>query len=487
MRLLKLICVMATTVSVPMEAQPPLSMDTSFRTEIQWRYVSDIEFLDDGQLLVSGELNFPGMLAPYVGLARLNSDGSRDDTFNGSAGGGMLVPWSNNYYVGVGTGIKRLLQDGTLDVPYNNPIPYNANQGGGFHVYPDGTVLLTGSRNLRDTVNFQVYQTNVCLTKLDINGQPDTSFVHRSCSNGYARFIHETPDGKFLLSGSQSFYDGHAVGNILRIHPDGSLDTTFQNSVNYGAAVSYYFLPDGRFLAAGVFTMPEYPNDTLEVIRLMPDGTVDMSWPILDFRQTGAFYAGIGTVSNLLELELGKLLATGLFWDLDGEAVGGIAVIDTSGNILQQYFTGAGCDTVISPSNIITRYISRAEYAPDGSLYMYGSYKGFDDGFSYDPGQRLITKLFPLNVGLEEPIISTKATITVYPNPGSDLVQVSWPSDWGRLDVTLHDATGRTIQKRYEQTAPARLECADLSAGYYSILLAQRGQQRGVVSWLKQE
>jgi len=478
-----LTCVLVTDST---DAQPPLSVDTSFRTEIEWRAVGDIEFLPDGKILVSGDLKFPDELN-VLRLARLNPDGTRDASFPLSgAAGGQISPWSTYYYTGNGTGLRRVFQDGSVDVPYNNPLPYVNSQGGRFHVNPDGTVLLTGRRDLRDTVNFQVYQYNACLTKLDINGQLDTGFVHRSCSTGYAWGILQAPDGKFLLSGSMDYYDGQPVGHIFRIWPDGSLDTTFHTNIYYGSAADYYFYPDGRILAVGMMSTTEIPNDTIQVLRLFPDGSVDASWPTIQF-QGMFFWPDLVNVIGIHELEPDKLLLTGYFTHMNGEEVGGIAVIDTTGSIIQQYFTGTGCDTLVSPPNIITREVYRAETAPDGSLYIYGAYTGFDDGNGIYSDQRLITKFFPLNVGVEEPIISTKAAIMVYPNPGSDLVQVSWPSDWGQMDVTFHDATGRTILRQHDQTSPARLECADLSAGYYSIMLAQRGQQRGAVSWVKQD
>jgi uncharacterized delta-60 repeat protein len=259
-------------------AQPPLSVDPSFQTQIQWRYVSDLEFLPDGKFLVSGEMNFPGMIMPpFRGLARLNADGSLDDSFTRYGGGGQIRFWGNSYYVGIGQSVRRYSMDGDIDPTYSATNHFSYFQGGEYHLFPDGTVLLTGYRHLHDTADWSVIQYNNCLAKLGLNGEPDPTFTHRSCFQGYARRIRPTPDGKFMLSGSQSIYDGHAVGNILRIHPDGSLDTTFQNSINWGLANDFYFYPDGRMLIGGFFTMPEYPNDTLEVMRLMPDGSVDMS------------------------------------------------------------------------------------------------------------------------------------------------------------------------------------------------------------------
>ncbi len=95
-------------------------------------------------------------------------------------------------------------------------------------------------------------------------GYLDTTATHRQC-NGSIDFIHELPDGKFLLSGVYTTYEGQPAGRILRVHPDGALDTTFNTSIYWGQAVGCHVLADGRVLAAGRFNCHSAPH-SIEVV-----------------------------------------------------------------------------------------------------------------------------------------------------------------------------------------------------------------------------
>ena len=86
-------------------------------------------------------------------------------------------------------------------------------------------------------------------------------------------------------------YDGQPVGHIFRVHEDGALDTTFQSDVNWGIIFSYFPLPDGRVYVGGRFKLTSAPEDTLYLVRFMPDGTLDP------------------TFNNANELGLGNLLS----------------------------------------------------------------------------------------------------------------------------------------------------------------------------------
>lgn len=135
-------------------AQQPFDLDLSFRTHIEKIYVTSIALMPDGKLLVSGEITFPN--GDWRPLTRLNSDGSRDLTFPiVLAGGGRIRPWNDQYYVLAGGffGLpSRLFPNGLLDTTFDIQDAYeyfSPNQGGDYHVYPDGSVVLTGSHIVR--------------------------------------------------------------------------------------------------------------------------------------------------------------------------------------------------------------------------------------------------------------------------------------------------------------------------------------------------
>ncbi len=73
-------------------AQVPWQLDPTFRTEIVTENVNSLAILPNGQLLISGRINYtPSPLANNWSTMRLNADGSQDETFHQwpqSSGGG---------------------------------------------------------------------------------------------------------------------------------------------------------------------------------------------------------------------------------------------------------------------------------------------------------------------------------------------------------------------------------------------------------------
>jgi hypothetical protein len=95
-------------------AQAPLTLDPSFQFNLNEWYVSSALPLDDGKILLSGQIKFPGEFW-FRGSARLSQDGSIDTTFPQfplSAGQGKLTKWQDKIYVEVGQEIRTLDGDG---------------------------------------------------------------------------------------------------------------------------------------------------------------------------------------------------------------------------------------------------------------------------------------------------------------------------------------------------------------------------------------
>src|SRR5690606_28191869 len=91
-------------------------------------------------------------------------------------------------------------------------------------------------------------------------------------------------DGKIIVGGRFTSYNGTARGRVARLNTDGSLDTTFA-AVGVGADAQVEAVlvqPDGQILVAGNFN--NYNGTARQkVVRLNTDGSVDPS-----FAQVGA-------------------------------------------------------------------------------------------------------------------------------------------------------------------------------------------------------
>ena len=116
------------------------------------------------------------------------------------------------------------------------------------------------------------------LAQLNSDGSLDISFDPGSGINGSVEDLLILPDNKILIGGSFSQYDGAPRSNLCRIRPDGSLDETF--AAEAGSDSTIYTLArqsDGKIVIGGSFQfVAGEPSRSLA--RLNPDGTFDRTF-----------------------------------------------------------------------------------------------------------------------------------------------------------------------------------------------------------------
>jgi uncharacterized delta-60 repeat protein len=128
-------------------------------------------------------------------------------------------------------------------------------------------------------------------------------------------------DGKVLVGGLFTFYNGTARNRIARLNADGTLDASFVVGTGLDNSVlAIAVQADGKVLVGGFFT--NY-NGTVRnrIARLNADGTLDVS-----FAPTGT-----GLSSNVFAIAVQpdrKVLVGGAFTDYNGTARGRIARLE---------------------------------------------------------------------------------------------------------------------------------------------------------------
>jgi hypothetical protein len=278
-------------------------------------------------------------------------------------------------------------------------------------------------------------------------GAVDTTRTPRTSTFSIYK-IKALPDGKFIcFTPSAGLYEGTQTERIFRIEADGALDTTFHAPhIQYGFVNTFYPLASGKVLVGGWFKVNAFA-DTLSWMRLLPDGQIDMTFNNqMSFQVHNAPINIDPSVMDFLLIDSDKMAITGAFDELAGVTHSGIAMVDTAGNLLDGYFLGNGCSSFIGPEpgsvddGMVLVGISPA---PDGSYYIYGQYRGYDDGTTNDPLQGFVSRLYGFNVGISEQDQFTPKPLTIAPNPtaGSALFSVEQPLQNAQL--TLHDASGR--------------------------------------------
>jgi len=465
-------------VASALSAQIPFALDPSFRTNIQQGGVASLYPLDDGKMYISGFIRFPGEVSDRYFL-RLNANGSLDNSFpDVFAGVGKITRLSDGFYVASGQSVKRLTPNAALDPTFdmNSSWPLvSIFQGGDYHVFPDGRLLVTGSHDMNDPVRGFVGPHQ--LVWFQNNGYLDTTRTHRQC-NGILWTLKEQPDGKFLVGSWCTQFEGRPVGPVFRMHADGALDTTFTAPMLHEQATYIYAMhtyADGRILLGGVFTaLPEY-TDTITVVRLLPDGSLDPTFTPVPAQAQYEPPHRSPSVRGLLPLDDGRVIVTGTFDHLHGTPRGGIAMLNVDGSLSEDYFDGAACGPYSGPGGIARR-IGGIIPSGDGNYYIWGTYHGYTDGTTNDPTQRFVSRLHGLNVGIAE---RERVSLKVNPNPASTQVTVELEELPANGELLLRDALGREVRRERVGGYHNTLGLHGLGSGVYLLELWSKGQRLG--------
>jgi hypothetical protein len=328
-----------------------------------------------------------------------------------------------------------------------------------------------------------------CLVWFSNTGYLDTTKTHRKCA-GSLDIFRELPNGQFIGSlgnpPNTASWEAQPTGsNVIRFDADGEWDPSFQANVWWGSVWAFLPLEDGRVYAGGRFRITGLP-DTLHLVRFMPDGSLDPTFNnFLDFRITEITNLPNGAlIRGLHQLNESRLVVMGQFELIEGEARRNICSIDTSGNLMNDYFSGPGCGNFVYQGQTSSS-IGGLVPALDGSYYICGAYHGYDDGTTNDTLQRMVSRLHGLNVGIQgdvgEPIL-----VRPYPNPGSDHVRLSGLRPEEQVEVRFLDASGRAVSEHRAVTSSTTIFVGDLSAGMYVVLVTSTHHTNVRSLWLKQ-
>lgn len=231
-------------------------------------------------------------------------------------------------------------------------------------------------------------------------------------------------------------------------------------------------LPDGRVLAAGMFRFTG-SADTLHLVRLFANGTLDTSYtgPLSTSQQFGPFTP----IIDIYSLDANRYIICGNFDHLSGTARGGIAMVDSSGALVSNVFDYAGCGPYTDQFQLIRQGATGIIQAPDGSFYLHGGYHGYDDGTSNDPEQRMVSRLYGLDVGVHEEGMQEHASMSIHPNPASEWAAVDYvlPCDTKDGLQIVEDITGREVVRHALTDARGQwvLDTRTWAPGVYSVQL----------------
>ena len=301
------------------------SLNTTFNTGTGFDgIVNAIAVQSDGKIVVGGDFtNYNGNIAGRI--ARLNIDGSIDLTFVGSfddvvntiaiqSDGKILV--GGNYFSYNSTPANSIIR---LDI--NGNIDASFIYGTGFSSYVNTIVLQSNGKILLGG-GFTSYNGNPAnyIVRLNTNGSIDGTFDATQITSGaYVTTIAVESNGKILVGGLIADYSGQPILYFVRINADGSLDLTSYTGIGFDTLPTTMLIQqNNKIIIGGVFTT--YGTTTTNyIVRLNPDLSIDTTWNI-----GSGFDSNVNSISYL-NGTTSSILVGGAFTTFDGQMANRIA------------------------------------------------------------------------------------------------------------------------------------------------------------------
>jgi uncharacterized delta-60 repeat protein len=346
----------------------------------QYGGIWSISESSDGKIIVGGYFsaieNYNDLPNSYI--TKLNTDGTLDTTFSTL---GTNLESKNTYSLSIQSdnkiivggnflkingvnrkGIARLNPDGSLENTFN--------PGSGFiglvyttAVQPDGKILAGG--------NFHTYNEIAAnyIIRLLPNGDIDPTFVIDTAFNGSIFSIKLQADGKILVGGNFNAYNGVQRNGIARLNPDGSLDNTFNpgtvfsNQFNWMIVRTIAIQNYGKIICGGDFTLFN-GNTVNDIVRFNTNGTIDETFNtgsgIGDDYGLQSFYSPF--IQSVSIQNNGKIIIVGEFSSVNGVEVNRIAKLNTDGSL----------DSIFNRNLIFNTYLTSSVIMPDGKIIVAG-------------------------------------------------------------------------------------------------------------------
>ncbi|MDQ3191067.1 MAG: T9SS type A sorting domain-containing protein [Bacteroidota bacterium] len=276
-------------------------------------------------------------------IARLLSNGNNDNSFNIGTGfdnlvtavaiqtnGQIIVGGSFTFFNGVARNrIARLNTDGTLDLSFD--------PGSGFNSYIE-TIAIQSNGKILVGGGFTSYNGTAknSIARLNNDGTLDTFFGTTSGFSAFIQIISIQSDGKIIIGGDFHTSSGAPSNYIARLNSNGSFDSSFNTGTGFDLSVSSITIQsDGKIIAGGSFSSFNGTSRN-RIARINSNGSLDTF-----FNPGTGFNSSVWTTTVLAS---GKIIAGGTFTTFNGSARSKIVRLNANGSIDTSFNPGTGFD-----------------------------------------------------------------------------------------------------------------------------------------------
>ncbi len=456
----------------------PPQIDTSFKTGDGFNpNVQTLVLQPDGKIIVGGSFTSFDGVTGLSRIARLNNDGTLDQTFSTGditgptfpqvtalalqADGKILAGGNFTEYDGVPqAGLVRLHPDGSKDASFNIGTGFEKNISlakiSAIVVQDDGKIIVGGYYDEYNGV------TTASIVRLDTNGDIDPSFVTGTgFVNREVYAIMLQDDGKVLIGGNFEAYNGtQGIRKLTRLNSDGTLDNTFKQDFGFGGSSTINtieIIAGGNIVVGGNF-LNFGGESARNIIMLKTDGSRDSS-----FQTETGFENAVWAIKGLPD---GKLLVGGLFQKHDTVKAERLVILNPNGSRNMMFPSTFGF------SNAVTCLALQ----DDGKAVAGGLFTGFMPIGTAQAGY-IARIIFDQSASVEHTTESA-VKMDVFPNPARSAIYISLsalPDHIRNSTISITDVTGKTmlVQKTtdmlHDQTIA--IDTRHLTTGIYFINL----------------
>lgn len=240
-------------------------------------HISTAVLQNDSTVFLAGGQTYLGNV-PSTYVTKVSLRGKIDSSFGTQLGPfftGRIVSAPDGLYSIENSKISKLTLTGELD-PNFKPIDLHVP----FTRPPQIGPIASVDQNKLIISYTQGEATQI--VKYNADGTPDDSFKKGTFGEaGRAFAIAVQPDGKILVAGKPTIYNGTSVKALFRLHKDGSIDNSFDigsgiatSLPSGGAYISVVeVVPNGDILISGFFDTFENAPSESKIIRLGPNGS----------------------------------------------------------------------------------------------------------------------------------------------------------------------------------------------------------------------
>jgi uncharacterized delta-60 repeat protein len=427
-----------------LKAQIPGSLDLSFDpgsgVNSITAEVNESLQLPDGKIMAVGYFSSFGGSTEMNRIAKLNSDGTPASGFISGVTAPSLTNSSfrmyclalqddgkvliggnfTNYNGYIRNKIARINQDGTIDLSFDPGSGFSNTLSSikDIKIQQDGKILVAGDFTSYNGTNYSG------IIRLNQDGSLDTSFIPQT---GIYQFqinsVDIQADGK-IIAGGPFAYIGTTNVRIVRFNIDGTIDPTFNPNANGSATNINKILiqPDGKVIIAGMFSSMNGNQSIKNITRVDTNGNID-----------AGFLVGSDPQGMIYDLHLdpnGKIVVVGSFTIWNSITAHRILRLNSNGTFDSSFNSGDGANNAI---NCVTNQA-------DGKYLIGGAYSQYDNtsrkGFAR------------LNSNGTNAVQDNQFTqFSVYPNPFKEIIEIKSESVFQNILIT--DITGKIVYSNY--------------------------------------